>query len=196
MRRVALCIVLALMAVACGDDSSTTGGPTTTAASTTTTAAPGTTAAPATTAAPTTTADAVAARVAAAAALAGVYTGEWHNNTFGSTGAIDAALTVDEAAATAELTVDLGGNVFGASDPDPFTVAFDLSAGGPYAGSNDLLGEFTVEVEADGHVVITAPAVPGLGLEVIMEADIADGVVTGTYDIPGLAEGVFDATRS
>ena len=106
-------------------------------------------------------------------------------------------MTVDEAGGFALITIDLGGNVFGASDPDAFLVELDLVSGGPYEGSNDLLGEYTVEVLADGEVVITAPAVPGLGLEVVFTAAIADdGSVTGTYDIPGLANGEFTATRS
>ncbi len=188
MRRVTGFVGLLLLVGACGGDSATT---TTTVAGTTTTAAATTT----TTVAGTTTVDEVAARVAAAAALAGDYTGEWHNLTFGSTGGIAAGFTVDEAGATASLTLDLGGNVFGAADPDPFTIDFDLTAGEPYAGTSDLLGDYTVAVQPDGHVVITAPQVPGLGLEAIFEADIVDGAVVGTYDIPGLANGEFTATR-
>lgn len=179
--------MLVLPLAACGDDSSGDTG------TTTTTAAPAVTT---TSGATTTTGDAaVAARVAAAQELAGDYTGEWHNLTFGSTGSIEAGLVVDEAAATAALTLDLGGNVFGATDPDAFTVEFDLTSDGPYAGSNDIFGDFTVAV-TDGHVTLTAPDVPGLNLEVIIEADIVDGVVTGTYDIPGLANGEFTAARA
>ncbi|HEX5630510.1 MAG TPA: hypothetical protein VFY15_02520 [Acidimicrobiia bacterium] len=187
MRRVTGLIGMLLLVAACGGDSATSttvAATTTTAAVTTTTTAPGTT-----------TVDEVAARVAAAEALAGDYTGEWHNLTFGSTGSIAATLTVDQGGGFALLTIDLGGNVFGASDPDPFLVELDLVTGGPYSGTSDLLGDYTVEVQPDGHVVITAPDVPGLGLEVVIETDITEGEVVGTYDIPGLANGEFTATR-
>jgi hypothetical protein len=189
MRRTAVLIGFLLLVAACGGDDAAT---TTTAAATTTTGAAATT----TTAAGTTTVDETAARVAAAVALAGTYTGEWHNITFGSTGSIEAELTVDEAAATAQLTLDLGGNVFGSSDPDAFTVDIDLSAAGPYEGTNDLLGDFTVEAGADGGVTLIAPEVPGLGgLELTIEGTVSGNEVTGTYDIPGLAGGEFTATR-
>lgn len=189
MRKPVIAIaMLVLVAAACGDDDTTT----TSTAGTTTTATTATT----TTVAVTTTADAGAERAAAAAELAGTYTGEWKNTTFGSTGQIEATLDVDVAARFAILTLDLGGFVFGGSDPDPLVVEFDLVAAGPYAGSNDLFGDFTVDFDESGHLTITAPAVPGVGgLPMTMEGDLIDGAFTGTYTIEGLAEGTFTATR-
>jgi len=189
MKRITPAIAaLALVAWACGgsggDSSTTTAGTsatTTTAAAVTTTAAAGTT----------TTEDAAAARVAAAQALEGDYGGDWNNTTFNSTGSIEASLTVNAEAAFALLTIDLGGNVFGASDPDPFLIEIDLTQEGPYEGTSDLLGDYTVEVDDAGHVTITAPDVPGLGLPMTIDGDAVDGGFAGTYSIEGLAEGTW-----
>ena len=186
MRRASILIGLLLVLAACGDDDAATSTTTTEGDATTTTAAATTTSA---------ADDPVAERIAAAEALAGEWTGEWHNNTFGSTGSIDATFEVDAAAATATLTLDLGGNVFGSNDPDPFAVDLDLTAAGPYEGTNDLLGDFTVTANADGAIVLDAPAVPGLGRQLTMEGSMDGDTITGTYDIPGLADGTFTATR-
>jgi len=192
MRRTAIAVLaLTLAAWACGgsdgEGSTTTAG----TAATTTTAA---TAAPTTTEASTTTQDATAARVAAAQELEGDYQGEWNNTKFGSTGAIEVSFEVDADAAFGLLTIDLGGNVFGASDPDAFVFEIDLTREGPYEGTSDLFGEFMVEVSEDGTVTLTAPEVPGLGgLPLVVEGSAVDGGFEGTYSIEGLADGTWSA---
>jgi hypothetical protein len=187
---------LALVVAACGDDDSatTTAAPGTTAPPTTaagTTAAP-TTAAPTTaapTTAPPTTADPAAARVAAAAAFAGDYTGEWQNTTFGSTGASNFKVAVDEVAQFALVTIDLDGNVFGGADPDPFLIEIDLTQEPPYTFTTDLMGEATLDVDAAGNVTLEAPAVPGLGgLPLTVEGSVLGDI---TYTIGDGAGGVF-----
>ena len=183
MRRFALLALFVLTAAACGDDDAAT---TTTAAATTTTAAV------TTTAATTTTVDAAAERVAAAQGYAGTYAGEWTNTTFGSSGAVEVVFGVAAATATASLSLDLGGSVFGGGDPDPVVVDFDLTAGGPYAGTSDLFGDFTVEVDADGHLVMTAPAVPGLGgMTMVTEGDFTADGFAATYLITNPAGSTF-----
>jgi hypothetical protein len=192
MRRVHVVIlVLMLAVVACGDDdAASTTAVTTTAAATTTTGAPAT------------TVDAVAARVAAAQAYAGSYSGEWNNTTFGSSGSVEVVFTVDAAAATASLVLDLGGSVFGSGDPDPVEVEFDLTADGPYAGTSDLFGDFTVAVDGDGHLVMTAPSVPGLtGMKMVTEGDFTADGFAATYVITHpagstFAEGTMTAQRA
>ncbi|WKZ82667.1 MAG: hypothetical protein QY307_11375 [Acidimicrobiia bacterium] len=176
-------ILLVLALAACGDDAATT---TTEAAATTTTeaAATTTTEAAATTtteaaAATTTGVDATAERVAVAATYAGTYTGEWNNTTFGSTGPVDVAVTVDDVAASTLISIDLGGNVFGGSNPDPFVVELDLVMPSPYTGSTPLLGDYSVEFGSEGGLVITAPSVPGLGGLML--------VVEGTLDPEGFS---------
>ena len=185
-------VLLALVAIGCGDDDT---GPSPTAATTTAATTATTEATTTTMAATTTTADAGAERAAAAAAVAGTYRGDWNNTTFGSTGAIEATLDIDVDARLGILRLDLGGFVFGGSDPDPLTVEFDLTVAGPYPGSTELFGAFTMDFVA-GRLTIVAPAVPGVGgREMIIEGDLADGAFTGTYTITGLADGVFTATR-
>jgi hypothetical protein len=104
---------------------------------------------------------------------------------------------VDAATAVGTLTLDLGGNVFGATDPAPLVADFDLSEEGPYGGTNDVFGDFTIEVDAAGHLTLTAPAVPGVGDRTMtIEGDFTNDGFTGTYTIVGLAEGTFAATRT
>ncbi len=95
----------------------------------------------------------------------------------------------------AVITVDLGGNVFGGSDPDPFSWEVLLMTGS-VTGGEELLGEkTTVETDESGHFVLTADSVPGLGdLSITIEGDASPDGFTGTYTIPGLAEGTFKAT--
>ena len=144
----------------------------------------------------TTVADPVAARVATAQEIAGTYSGTWTNTTFGSTGAISATVAVDAAAATLTISLDIGGNVFGGPDPAPLTSNIDLNSEGPFAGTDPLFGDFTIDYSA-GHLVFTAPAVPNLGGKTLtVEGDFADGSFAGTYTIPTLADGTFETARA
>lgn len=190
MRRIGrMALALALLAAGCGDDdtASTTSAP---AATTTTTAAPVTT----TTGAPATTTssdDGTAARVAAAQELEGDYEGQWANTTFGSTGPVNASIAVDPDAAVAQFTLDLGGNVFGASDPDPFTVEIDLSQEGPYEFTTELMGdgEFTI---ADGVVLFTAFSIDQLtGASMEVEGTVSASGWDLAYTILNPAGSVF-----
>jgi hypothetical protein len=154
MRRIiTIAMALALLAAACGDDdtatTSTAGATTTTAAAATTTTAGADT---------TTTAgdDGTAARVAAAQELEGEYEGEWNNTTFGSSGPVSATITVNADAAFALFSLDLGGNVFGAADPDAFLVEVDLTQEGPYEFTTDLMGDSEFTMDEDGTVMFTA----------------------------------------
>jgi hypothetical protein len=181
--------------VGCSDDNGDSGA---TAASTPVTDAVAATSAVATTAAATTPATAaVPEQVAEAQRLAGTYTGEWTNTTFWSVGTLQAEVTVDAEAATATISLDVGGNAFGSPDPALVITEIDLTQSGPISGTNDLLGDFTVSLDTAGHLTFVAAAVPGVGgKEMTIEADLADGMFTGTYTITGLAEGTFTATRS
>ncbi|MBI4884034.1 MAG: hypothetical protein HY826_08270 [Actinobacteria bacterium] len=194
--RVLFVLAVTMVVASCSDDKSGTDDSTPDSVAPTTTVAPATVA-PTTGAPTTTTPDPVALRVAVAEEIAGTYVGEWSNTTFGSTGSIDAQFSVDAANATASLTMDLGGNVFGASNPDPFVAEFDLNEAGPYAGTNAVFGEFTVTLDEAFHLKLTAVAVPGVGgKQMIVEGDFADGAFSGTYEIVGLAVGTFEAART
>jgi hypothetical protein len=204
MKTSALLIPTMLLAlVSCGDDEKAADDTTanTSAETTPVETDPPATDPPATdppaTDAPTTTAlDPIAARVALAEEIAGTYSGQWNNTTFGSTGGIDATFTVDAASALATIELDVGGTAFGGSDPAPLTAVIGLDGSGPFFGTDPLFGDFTIEY-LDGHLVFTALAVPGLGGKTMtVEGDFADGSFNGTYTIPDLAEGTFETTRS
>lgn len=210
-----LIVILALAFSSCGDDDtgSETPAPTsapTTAAPSGTTAAPATeappaptTAAPAatttTTAAPATTTTAPpatgsAAFIAAAIAYVGSYEGEWNNTTFGSSGSIE--VTIVEANTEAGFVlvqIDLGGNVFGAADPDPFTL--EIFTNGPddlESGFTSFLSASSFEIDENGMFTLTADA-QGLGLPIVIQGGVVDGGFAGTYTIEGLAEGTWSA---
>lgn len=189
MRRImTIAMVLALLAAACGDDDTAT---TSTAAATTTTAAATTTTAGADT---TTTAgdDGTAARVAAAQELEGDYEGEWNNTTFGSTGPVTATVEVDADSAIAQFTLDLGGNVFGAADPDPFTVEVDLTQDGPYQFTTDLMGDSEFTIDEDGTVLFTAFSIDRLtGASMEVEGTVSAAGWDLTYTIFSPAGSVF-----
>jgi hypothetical protein len=152
MRRwIVLAGALALIASACGgsDGAAVTTAPATTAPATT---------------APTTTADPSAYRLGLATIFAGEWTGWWENATYGTTGPIAAAVSVDAGSLSAILSIDLGGAVFGSGDPAPFEVAVDLAAAPPYAAATAVLGELSLVVEVDGAFTLEAPDVPGAGV--------------------------------
>ncbi len=161
-----LLFALVLVAAGCGDDSS--GETETLPEPTTATLAPPTT----TTVAATTSTTVVATTttrpvenplVEAALEFIGDWSGQWNNTTFGSSGSVEATVAVDAAAESASLTLDLGGFVFGGSDPDPVVIELDLSGTPPLSASDGLFGDSTIEVGEDGTVTMTAHAVPGLG---------------------------------
>ncbi len=186
--RALLIPVVALVLASCGDDKKSDNTTADTASENTTAN---------TTAATTvdTVADPLAARVATAQEISGAYTGTWTNTTFGSTGTISALVGVDATTAVLTISLDIGGTAFGAPDPAPLISNIDLNGEGPFAGTDPLFGDFTIEYSA-GHLIFTAPAVPNLGGKtMIVEGDFADGTFSGTYTIPTLADGTFETTR-
>ena len=146
---------LALVGAACGDDGT---GPTITAPVQTTAAGASTTAVT------TTTIDPAASRIALALIFSGEWEGEWVNTTRGTTGPVAVAIAVDTGRRTATLTIDLGGSVFGAGDPEAFVFVADLTAVPPFLAVTPLLGEATFDVEATGRFTLEARDVPGAGL--------------------------------
>jgi len=198
MRRLsAVVFTVALAAAACGGSD---GGTTTTGGSgTSATTTGGTTA---TTQAPATTEALSGGRalIAQAVGFEGVYEGEWNNTTFGSTGPIKITVTeVNTESGFILIAVDLGGNVFGQEDPDPFTLEIYTSGDGLDAGFTTFFKESTIEVGEDGTITLNAtPAAVG---EIVIEGALVDGPdgqpgFEGTYSIPGLAEGTWNAYKT
>ena len=168
----------------------------TTGSQATTSSAPA--AAPTTVPAATTATAAVDPLLQAVAGIAGSYEGEWRNTTFGSTGPIEITLTVEDDG-TVTVEMDLGGFVFGESDPDPESMVFNISDTTEGATVESVVfGTMTLSIAGAGFQ-IDAPDVPSdsiASMQVV--AAYAEGSFTGTYTIEfeggGGAEGEFDAT--
>ena len=203
MRIATLLLALALVVAACGDDDATpsTAATTTTTAAAETTAAPTTTtAAPATTstAAPSTT-EAMAmsgpeAFIAAAAELVGEYEGTWDNTTFGSTGRLYFnVLEANTDAGYVLFQVDADGNAFGGADPDLTVIEISVDGDSLYVGYSEFIGDSTFEIDEAGNFTLTGMP-PALGSELEITGTLTSAGFTGTYNIPGLAEGTFSAT--
>ena len=139
-----------------------------------------------------------------ALAAAGSYAGSWTNTTFGSTGDAGLTMTVtDEGDVSMEW--DLGGFVFGATDPDGETHTLNVSqlAGGTTL-STGLFGDVEVSVSEDfATITFDADNVPTPGIQAFSATATwsDDGTITGTYvvEFDGGGEpavGTFEMTRS
>ncbi len=94
-------------------------------------------------------------------AYLGSWSGEWHNITFGSSGAVSATVNADEDG-TLTISVDLDGFVFGAFDPDPITYSGNFDAEGAVftIPGDPLFGDLTITITEDGEVAIVGESVP------------------------------------
>jgi hypothetical protein len=163
------------------------------------TSPPTTSAAPVATEAPVDSARAL--RIAAAAMLAGDWSGEWVNTTFGSTGPIEVTVTVDTEAGFLLADSDIGGNVFGQSDPEPQVFELDLVTGPPYMRRSGLLGQFALEIGADGSFVLTADDVTADGIVAMsITGTLSPSSFSATYTIEfddgGGAEGTIEVAKT
>jgi hypothetical protein len=195
MKRMAAFVVLLVLIAACGDDDSVTTESSDTATETTGAAVEPTTT---TTVAETTTTAAAMTGPAAFIAMAqdylGEYRGQWENATFGSSG--DLYFRVAEANTEAGfilVEVDIDGNAFGASDPDQFVMEIYTMQDGFGVGGGNLLGDVVFEADEAGNFVVSASpdALGGMMLDV--EGSLTADGFSGTYDIPGLANGTWQA---
>lgn len=109
-----------------------------------------------------------------AALLTGKYSGTWNNTTFGSNGTLSVATTFDQPTSTLNMTITLGGNVFGGAAPAPETVPMKIDGtGSTFTGHSATLGDLTVTYDAAGFSV-KGSNVPN--------ANIASFTATGTMD--------------
>ncbi|MGQ0825365.1 MAG: hypothetical protein ACT4OX_10125 [Actinomycetota bacterium] len=137
--------------------------------------------------------------------ISGDYSGTWTNTTFGSTGSLDLTLTVDEAAGTVSADLDLGGNVFGGSDPAEESLAISIDIGNleaPVTTTSATFGDLTITAAADGSVTIEAPDVPGDRVATFSaQAQLTGTAFEGDYqvgfeDASPAANGTFSATKA
>jgi hypothetical protein len=141
-----------------------------------------------------------ALRIAGAALLAGEWSGQWNNTTFGSSGPIEATITVNSDAGFLLADLDVGGSVFGQEDPDPQTFELDLVVGPPYDMRSGLLGEFDIEIADDGSFTLAAGDVAAEGIaSMTITGSITPTSFSATYTITfeggGGAEGTIEATK-
>jgi len=195
-RTVALAVGVVLVAGSCGG--STAGTSTSVVSGETGTFSTSST----TTPAPTTATAGIDPIIEAAKATVGEYTGEWTNTTFGSTGPMTASIDVADDG-TATLAMDLGGLVFGESDPDPEVLTFgvlDVVQGVDVESA--VFGTVTLK-QSLGGLTMSARDVPSsrIGSVQIIVRLGSDGTVSGTYEIifegetAVGAEGVFALSR-
>ncbi|VAW07890.1 hypothetical protein MNBD_ACTINO02-365 [hydrothermal vent metagenome] len=198
-RTVALAVGVVLVAGSCGG--STAGTSTSVVSGETGTFSASSTATPVPTSAPTATAG-IDPIIEAARATVGEYAGEWTNTTFGSTGPMTASIDVADDG-TVTLAMDLGGLVFGESDPDPEVLTFgalDVIQGVDVESA--VFGTVTLK-QSLGGLTMSARDVPSsrIGSVQIIVTLGRDGTVSGTYEIifegetAVGAEGVFALTR-
>lgn len=96
-----------------------------------------------------------------AADLAGTWTGQWVNNTFGSSGPATLVVAVDTAARTFQATLTLGGNVFGVGAPPPQTFSGSYNtSGGTFTQSSPLFGNLSLTISSGGAITGSATNVP------------------------------------
>lgn len=86
----------------------------------------------------------------------GTYEGTWTNETTGASGPAAISVEADEAAKTATLTLDFGGNYLGLNDPPPATISTKYDDNGAHlTGENALFGKMDVMLDADGNITGT-----------------------------------------
>lgn len=115
--------------------------------------------------------------------FAGTWTGQWRNLTFNSQGSASLTIQVDPVAWTMQFSLDLGGNVFGGSDPPP------QSATGTYSKEGLAItgafmqgtGSGMISPTGEGSGVIHNPA-PGI-LRVDIEGTVAHDELEATVTI-------------
>jgi len=137
-----------------------------------------------------------------ATAYAGTWLGEWHNTTFGSSGAASATITVDTSTMTFTLVSDLDGFVFGASDPPPETYTGPYDENGVSLTANsETFGTTHMTVTPDGQVSGSSTDVPNASIDSVQYS----GTITPTtYSVSytvvfsgggGTADGVVTMTK-
>jgi hypothetical protein len=96
----------------------------------------------------------------------GFWRGTWFNNTFGSTDSSFLSATFDRGAGTLEAILDLEGNVFGGSDPDPVTLTGTYSSNGFSAtGNSPTYGDMILSGDGSGNMMGRMPNVPNPGID-------------------------------
>lgn len=135
------------------------------------------------------------------AQIAGGYLGSWFNQTFLSTGAASATVTVDPVTGAGSVTVDVDGNVLGGADPPAQSFSFTVGpGGGTFVEQSPVFGTTTTTVDARGRFASDSPDVPAAGIDRFTASGIFDGnQILAGYTVfftgGGTAEGMIRLTR-
>jgi hypothetical protein len=117
------------------------------------------------------------------AVYAGSWTGNWNNTTFSTTGSASLTITVNTAAKTVTLDLDLNGNVFGMSNPASVSLSGSYDdAGLTVSQTTSFYGAITIQAKADG--TLTATAAP-TGLTVSISGTMTGSRIQANYTISG-----------
>ncbi len=109
--------------------------------------------------------------------------GSWQNNTFGTTGPASAFIAADRISHQAQLTLTLGGNVFGGSAPPPQTLVglpdSSVSMVTFSALGNALFGNLSATVDNEGNINGSATSIPSPNVSSMMfTGAVTQNVVT------------------
>jgi len=105
----------------------------------------------------------------------GMWRGTWFNNTFQSTDSAFLSVTINQGTSTLEAILDLDGNVFGGSDPDPVTLTGPYDNNGFSAmGNSSTYGDIFLSGDAVGNMSGRMPDIPNPGID--------STTLSGTYD--------------
>ncbi len=130
-------------------------------------------------------AEAVAPGFEQFSAFRGPWQGFWTNTTFGSTGEVVADGTVI-GDGTGFGSVDIGGLVFGAVDPDAknFSATYDGDVLTIEVAGDDVFGDVTITISADGQLAMEAANVPDEAIDkVTSEGTVTADQIDVTYDV-------------
>ncbi|MEA2645684.1 MAG: hypothetical protein QOE92_767 [Chloroflexota bacterium] len=142
--------------------------------SSSTTAGSSTAASPAASASP----SSGAAALAKAAEYEGTYNGTWKNTTFNTTGSIKLTIRVDKNDSKVEMTLTLGGSVFGGTAPGPLLMDADPEDDGGLSIDDklDAFGETQIDIDPQGNITWTSSDVPSPRVK----SFTAKGIITGS----------------
>lgn len=119
------------------------------------------------------------------ASALGTYTGNWTNQTFGSTGPVSFQVA-DTSPGVVTMTITLGGNVFGGPPPPPITMTGSVNAQGviTLSGGSANFGTVNGTLGIDGQFTGTITNIPGgFVTSVTFNGTVSGGVFNVGYTV-------------
>lgn len=100
--------------------------------------------------------------------FAGNYAGNWHNNTFGTTGPATLTIAADPQTKTGTVGWNLDGNVLGGGDPpaESFNATWNDN-GLTFSGSSVSFGDISINLNKDGEVTGHGENLPNQNIQSI-----------------------------